>query len=214
MRGSRTTSKLILAGALGLGSLVTLAAPALAGDVQPQEAVLVLPQGNPPLPGPGDLADAPQDPGPDPAPQPQPGPGDIADAPADPGPDVPLGPDDFADAPDGPGPQDGPDDKAPVPQDDPTPHDGPGDIADGGCHATHGCVPTDDCPGPLASCDLTDKPTDPGDDPTDGDEPEVQGDGGTRGALPHTGAGLAVLAAAGLGLVGAGTLARKAAARR
>lgn len=209
MRGSRT-STLILTGALGLGSLVGLAAPALAETPaqEGQEMVLVF---SPPAPDHDDIAaPAPQ---PDPQPQPVPGPGEISDVPQDPG---PQGPGDIAqpEPEPQPDPQPGPGEIADAPQ-DPGPVDGPDDLADGGCHATHGCVPTDDCPGPLASCDLTDTPDQPTDQPADEPvgEPQVQGGHAERGALPRTGAGLAVLTVAGGALTGAGTALRRLAKR-
>lgn len=203
MSASRTAT-LVLTGALGFGSLVGLAAPALA-ETPPHEGpgmVLTLGEDDGGLDGPGDIAQPepapqpPQDkapvPQPDPEPQPQPGPGDLVQPAGDPDPDP-----------------------------DPDLPDGPGDLADGGCHATHGCEPEgpgdltdhpgdeDDCHPLAASCDLTDR--EPGG--SGGDEPGVLDHTEDRGALPRTGAGLAALALAGSALTGLGAALRRAARR-
>jgi LPXTG-motif cell wall-anchored protein len=74
----------------------------------------------------------------------------------------------------------------------------------------------------VSECMPTDEPGDqPQGDQPQGDQPQADDDSSTevlgsttgRTALPHTGAGLALLSAAGLGLVAAGTVARKAARR-
>jgi hypothetical protein len=222
MRGSRTPSTLILAGALGFGTLVGLASPAFAETPahDGNEMVLVMGGGDTDPQGPGDIAPAPTPdpdgeiapaPTPDPEPQPQPGPGEIVQPTGhgdpEPGDDLPLG----------------------TPGQDPDGPDGPGDLADDpGCTFTHGCE--GDEPTPDGHCfdeggnvvDVSEcMPTDePGDQPQ-GDQPQADDDSSTevlgsttgRTALPHTGAGLALLSAAGLGLVAAGTVARKVARR-
>lgn len=217
MPASRTAT-LILSGALGLGSLVGLAAPALA-DTPPAQGpgtVLVLGEDDGGLDGPGDIAQpepAPQppedkapvpQPDPEPQPQPVPGPGEIAQPAGDPGPD-PMPEDDLPIAnPEGDGPDlpDGPDDltdEDPVEECNPLLATCEIDFPGGG----------DDCHPLLASCDLTDRePTDPGG--SDGGEgPEVQGGGEERGALPRTGAGLAALAVTGSALTGLGAALRR-----
>lgn len=220
MRGSRTTSNLILAGALGLGSLVTFAAPALAETPPhqgpgfeiaiPEEEETTLDDIVAPTPEPevnDDKAPLPQ---PEPEPQPDPQHGDDKVGPnQDPGDPQPQPNDDKVgpnqDPGDGPG------------------FDGPDDItSDPGCNVTHGSC---DEPTPDGHCfddagnvvDVSEcMPTEePGDEPTGGGDgsTEVEGSTTERGALPRTGAGLSALAAAGLALVGGGAAVRKAARR-
>lgn len=199
MRGSRTTN-LIIAGTLGFGSLVAMAAPALAETppFDPTPMVLVAPEDDGPT-GPGEIAPAPT-PEPEiddkaPAPQPEPDPNPL------PLPNPPVGqPED-----DGPG----------IPE-------GPGDIVDGGCTFTHGCE--DDDPRPEGPDDLTadlgctlthgcedDTPGD--DDSSVDDQTEVEGSSADRGSLPRTGAGLSLMALAGGTLTGVGGAIRKLARR-
>jgi hypothetical protein len=231
MRGSRTTSNLILAGALGLGSLVIFAAPALA-ETPPHQAPgfdIAIPEEQDttiddfvaPTPEPevnDDKVAPTPDPGqPDPMPQPN---------------DDKLGPNQD---PGDPEPQPQPNDDKLGPNQEPGDGpgiDGPDDItSDPGCTITHGDCGGGDEPTPEGHCfdgagnvaDVSEcmPSEDPGDEPTTQDEPSGSDDGSTevegsstgRSALPHTGAGISLMAAAGLALVGAGTAARKAARR-
>jgi hypothetical protein len=213
MRGSRTTTTLIVAGALGLGGLVGLASPAFA-ETPPQEGeemVLVIDDGDLPE-GPGDLAPAPtpdpeiDDKAPPPPPEPQPEddlPIGIPGEDPDPEDDLPIGI---------PGDDD---------DEDPDPGDGPDEVtADGGgCQFTHGC---DEEPTPDGHCfDDAGNVVDPSQCLTSDDGGSTDGTDGAdvdssttdRGALPRTGAGLAALALAGGALTGAGAALRKLARR-
>jgi len=190
MRGSRTTT-LIIAGALGFGALVGLAGPASA-DTPPFQPGVEIAQPDDEPGGPDDKAPVPT-PG-DPVPHPdlpleQPLPGGDPE----PEPDLPLA-----------NPQGGDDEP------DPEIPPGPGDVtSDPGCNLTHGCEPET----PDGHCfddagnvvDVSECLPDEGDEPGSSTE--------DRGSLPRTGAGLVGLAAAGLGLIGGGTAARKAARR-
>ena len=224
MRSSRTTN-LILAGTFGFGSLIALAAPAMAETPahEGEEMILVFGGGDTDPQSPQDLAPAPTpDPEVDddkaPPPQPEPDPEPEGDLPI-------ANPDEDPD----------PEDDLPIanPDEDPDPEDGfggPDDItSDPGCTLTHGCP--DEEPTPDGHCfdeagEVVDPseciPTDDGDQPTDGDEPadsstgddtEVLGSSTDRGALPRTGGGLAVLALAGSALAGVGAALRKVAKR-
>ena len=203
MRTSRRTANLTLAAALGLGSIIGLASPALADGPQGQEMVLTLPPHTDPEPAPElPVADAPapdpeiDDKAPVPTPDPEPeAPGDFEQPETLPEPHPqPL-----------PGPQQGDDKDGPA---DPTPECNPYLAS---CEVSAG---EPDCDPIFASCDLTDRPHEPG----DGDEPtepevEVQGETTDRGALPRTGAGLLVLGAAGGALTGVGAALRRIARR-
>src|SRR5690606_13090930 len=168
MTASRT-AKLLLAGALGLGSAVTVAAPALADTPPAQQGlVIVLADDDGGFEGPGEIAqptpaptpEAPKDKAPG-LQQPEPLPG--------PQPELPI---------DGGGghgdPQPGDFPIAGAPEDDgpvvnPDLGEGPGDLTDDpGC--THGCGPDPDpeCHPLVAACDLTDR--EPSDDPGDDEE--------------------------------------------
>jgi len=227
MRSSRTTN-LILAGTFGFGSLIALAAPAMAETPAQdgEEMVLVFAPSDPepagPIfaPAPAPEPEVADDKAPPPQPEPQP----------DPTPDDDL----EITQPTGHGDPE-PEGELPkgTPEVDPDPEDGfdgPGDItSDPGCTLTHGCP--DEEPTPDGHCfdeagEVVDPseciPTDDGDEPTDGDEPadsstgadtEVLGSSTDRGALPRTGGGLAVLALAGSALAGFGAALRKVAKR-
>lgn len=219
------TATLILSGALGVGSLVGLAAPALAETppAQGTEVVLALGDGGGGFDGPGEIAQPepapqpPQDkapvppPDPEPQPKPLPGPGEIAHPAGDPGPD-PLPDEELPIAHpehDGPGLPDGPDDlKDKDPVEPCNPLQATCDIA----------IPEDeddDCHPLQATCELT-EPGPSEDEPggTDGGEgSEVQSGGEDRGPLPRTGAGLAGLAVAGSALTGLGAALRRVARR-
>lgn len=224
MTASRT-AKLLLAGALGLGSAVTVAAPALADTPPAQQGlVIVLADDDGGFEGPGEIAqptpaptpEAPKDKAPG-LQQPEPLPG--------PQPELPI---------DGGGghgdPQTGDFPIAGAPEDDgpvvnPDLGEGPGDLTDDpGC--THGCGPDPDpeCHPLVAACDLTDREPsdDPGDDEetpdvdeeVDEDQPvEVLDADESRSVLPRTGAGLVALGAAGSALTGLGAALRRLARR-
>ena len=204
-----TLAKLALTASVGLGTLITLAGPARA-ETPPQQGGMV-------------LTTPTTTPAPDPIP---PVDGHIALPEADPDPEPPV------DVPDLPlaDPQ-GPGDPDPCPQiscdlelpdagDEP---DDPGacdtialcdELAqpEPGCTLTHGCeAPTPECPGPQASCDLTDDPGEPDGEEPDGEEPggDDGSSGGDRGSLPRTGATLGALLLAGTGLTGLGAVLRR-----
>jgi len=230
------TKNLVLAGALGLGSLISLASPTLAGPSPAGGGVVVSQPSDPGTGGPGGFTNPTPLPDPEPVdlpiaqpdPQPQPDPGGFTNPTPQPDPqpgDLPIG----------------------QPQQDPVvnpelPLD-PGDLKDsgGGCPQTHGCPgdqpdpkdclpqlgtcevtdkePAPECNPILASCDVTDRePGSGGGDPGQGD-PEVDGDVEVRGqqvdrtALPRTGAGIAGVALAGGALTGLGAGLRKLARR-
>jgi len=203
------TKNLVLAGALGLGALVSLASPALAGPSPAGGGGLVIGQpSDPGTGGPGGFTNPTPLPDPEPGdlpiaqpdPQPQPDPGGFANPTPlpDPGPQVPQG---------------GNGQKAPIPQADPDPQPDPqvpqggngdkGAPNPGGCPQTHGCPgeqpgpkdclphlgtcevtdtqPAPECNPILASCDVTDRePGSGGGDPGQGD-PEVDSDVEVRG---------------------------------
>jgi hypothetical protein len=192
MRPSRRTATVTLAAALGLGSIIGLASPALAEGPQGQEMVLSLPPHTDPQPAPTDLStgdDTPDLP-PPPAQLPQPNP----------------------DLPDGPAEVEQPEtlpEPHPQPQPDPEPECNP--------HLASCDKGTEEpeCEPILASCDLTDRPAEPGGDETDDPEVdvEVEGEATERGALPRTGASLLVLGAAGGALTGVGAALRRIARR-
>jgi len=202
MRTSRRTANLTLAAALGFGSIIGLASPALADGPQGQEMILTLPPHTDPQPAPTDLAAAPapdpeiDDKAPVPTPDPEPeAPSDFEQPETLPEPHPqPL-----------PGPQQGGDKDGPA---DPEPE----------CHPLQAScdkgIEEPECDPIFASCDFTDRPGEPddGDEPTEPDV-EVQGQTTDRGALPRTGAGLLVLGAAGGALTGIGAALRRIARR-
>lgn len=201
MRGSRT-STLILAGALGLGTLTGLASPAFA-ETSTVLDTAPAPQPEPPQPGgPGEISD---DPGctfthgcePDCTPIPG-GPCDLGDGGGDGG-DEPGdgGGDGGTDGGDQPGdgggdggdqPGDGGGDGG-TDGDDPVVLDGGADVLDGGNEPSDPTTPD----GSL-DAEVLDRTVD-------------------RGALPRTGAGVTVLAVAGGALTGVGAVLRKLARR-
>lgn len=206
MRGSRTTSNLIFAGVLGLGTIVGLAGPVLADTPPAPQGVDDIAAAQV-LPGPGDKA-PPQVPPVDPGGFG--GPDQIAD---DPGCTATHGCDDPTD------PGEPCRDAAGAVIDCAPPIDGGDpDRGDEPCRDVAGAVV--ECTPPTDGGDpgRGDEPT-PGDDPTPTDVPsagdpvdssvQVAGQVETRQALPRTGAGLAVLAGVGAGLTGLGAALRK-----
>jgi hypothetical protein len=205
MRTSRRTTNLAVAAALGLGSILGLASPALADGPQGTEMVLTLPPHTDPEPVP-ELPIA--------LPAPDPEIDDKAPVPTpDPEPEAPTDFEQPETLPEPhpqpqPGPQQGDDKAGPAdPEPECNPHLATCDVSAG----------EPECNPIQASCDLTDRPDEPGDgDETDGpSEPEVEVQGQTtdRGALPRTGAGLLVLGAAGGALTGVGAALRRIARR-
>jgi len=162
MTASRT-AKLFLAGALGLGSVVTVATPAFAGGPGQSGLVVVAADDDGGFDGPGGIVLPTPDPQPEPPKDKAPGPQQPDPLPA-PQPELPL------DSGEGHGdPQPGDFPIAGAPEDDgpvvnPDLGEGPGELTDDpGC--THGCGPEPDpeCHPLVAACDLTDR--EPGEDP-------------------------------------------------
>ncbi|HET7722750.1 MAG TPA: hypothetical protein VFK43_22475 [Acidimicrobiales bacterium] len=189
-----------------------------------------------PQPGPGPVIANPQ-PEPHPAPAPQPEQPPIAQPEADPEPDPQPADLPIAQPEDEPG--HGPGDIAQPsggedPEPDPEVPTGADDLADDPCnHLTHGCVDDSgiddltDTPRPDGHCfddagnvlDPADcLPGEDGEEPKDGGDSssegtEVEGSTLDRGALPRTGAGLALLAGLGTALTAAGAATKRAANR-
>lgn len=218
-RGRPATRSLLVLAAASLTAVgfMGMADVAAAQPVPANGTIVLAPHTDPePEPGPIIANPAPQ-PQPDPAPQPA----DLPIAQPEPDPQPPVDPDLPIAQPTGHGDPE-PDADLPIANPEPEPGVDPQFDPDlpiaqpqPGCTFTHGC-PGEDTPTPDGHCfDDAGEVVDPSECmPTDdGKSPEVEGSTGSRGSLPRTGAGIAVLGGIGAALVAAGSATKRLARR-